>query len=247
MNRFKNKIVVITGGASGIGKAAVEKFAREGAAVAIWDVNEVQGKELELLLLNEGLIAKFIKVNTAKQEEVEYATKEIIKQFDKIDVLINNAGITRDASLQKMTLEQWQQVMDVNLTGVFNCTKAVSPNMIQNNFGRIINTSSIVGLSGNYGQTNYAATKAGVIGMTKTWAREFGKHNITVNAVAPGFIQTDMITTIPEKVIEMMREKIPLKRLGTVEDVANAYVFLASDEGSFISGTVISVDGGVTI
>ncbi len=247
MSRFQNKVVVITGGASGIGKAAVEKFAREGAAVAIWDVSEVQGKELELILLNEGLIARFIKVNTASFEEVEKATQEVIKQFGKIDVLINNAGITRDASLQKMTVEQWQQVMDVNLTGVFNCTKAISPNMIQNNFGRIINTSSIVGLYGNYGQSNYAATKAGVIALTKTWARELGKNNITVNAVAPGFIATDMIKTIPEKVIEMMKEKIPLKKLGTAEDVANVYVFLASNEAQFISGTVISVDGGLTI
>lgn len=247
MKRFENKVVVITGGASGIGKAAVEKFAREGAAVAIWDVSEVQGKELELILLNEGLIARFIKVNTANFEEVEAATKEVIKQFGKIDVLINNAGITRDASLQKMTAEQWQQVMDVNLTGVFNCTKAISPNMIQNNFGRIINTSSIVGLYGNYGQSNYAATKAGVIALTKTWARELGKNNITVNAVAPGFIATDMIKTIPEKVIDMMKEKIPLKKLGTAEDVANVYVFLASHEAQFISGTVISVDGGLTI
>ncbi len=245
--KFKNKVVVITGGASGIGKAAVEKFAREDAAVGIWDVNEVQGKELELILLNEGFVARFIKVNTAKFEEVEAATKEIIRQFGKIDVLINNAGITRDASLQKMTVEQWQQVMDVNLTGVFNCTKAVSPNMIQNNFGRIINTSSIVGLYGNYGQSNYAATKAGVIALTKTWARELGKNNITVNAVAPGFIATEMITTIPEKVIEMMKEKIPLKKLGTAEDVANVYAFLASNDAQFISGTVISVDGGLTI
>ena len=162
-------------------------------------------------------------------------------------MLINNAGITRDASLQKMTSEQWQQVLDVNLTGVFNCCKSVSPNMIQNNFGRIINTSSIVGLHGNYGQANYAATKAGVIAFTKTLARELGKHNITVNAVAPGFITTDMIKTIPEKVIEMMKEKISLKKLGTAEDVANAFAFLASDEAQFISGTVISVDGGLTI
>jgi 3-oxoacyl-[acyl-carrier protein] reductase len=247
MKRFENKVVVITGGASGIGKAAVEKFARDGAAVTIWDMNEVLGKELELILLNEGFIARFLKVNTAKLDEVEKATNETVKQFKRIDVLINNAGITRDASLQKMTPDQWQQVIDVNLTGVFNCTKAVSPIMIQNNFGRIINTSSIVGIAGNYGQTNYAATKAGVISMAKTWARELGKYNITVNAVAPGFIETNMITTIPEKVIEMMKEKIPLKRLGTPEDIANAYAFLASDEASFISGTVISVDGGVTL
>ena len=247
MNRFENKVIVITGGASGIGKAAVEKFAREGSVIAIWDVNQVQGKELELILLNEGFIARFIKVNTANFDEVKTAANETIKQFGKIDVLVNNAGITRDASLQKMTAEQWQQVMDVNLTGVFNCTKAVSPNMIQNNFGRIINTSSIVALYGNYGQSNYAATKAGVIALTKTWARELGKNNITVNAVAPGFIATDMIATIPEKVIEMMKEKIPLKKLGTAEDVANVYLFLASNEAQFISGTVISVDGGLTI
>lgn len=247
MNRFQNKVVVITGGAAGIGKAAVELFTHEGAAVAIWDVNEVQGKELELILLHEGFTAKFSKVNTAKYEEVEHATNEVIKQFGKIDILINNAGITRDASLQKMTAENWQQVLDVNLTGVFNCTKAISANMIANNSGAIINTSSIVGLYGNYGQSNYAATKSGVIGLTKTWARELGKYNITVNAVAPGFIATDMISTIPEKVIQAMTDKIPLQKLGTPEDVANLYAFLASKEAGFISGAVISVDGGLTI
>lgn len=247
MNRFQNKVVVITGGAAGIGKAAVEKFTREGAAVAIWDVNEVQGKELELLILNEGFVAKFVKVNTAKYEEVEHATQAVIKQFGKIDVLINNAGITRDATLQKMTAENWQQVLDVNLTGVFNCTRALSANMIANNSGVIINTSSIVGLYGNYGQSNYAASKSGITGLTKTWARELGKHNITVNAVAPGFIATDMIATIPDKVIEAMKEKVPLRKLGTPEDVANVYAFLASKDAAFISGTVISVDGGLTI
>jgi 3-oxoacyl-[acyl-carrier protein] reductase len=247
MNRFQNKVVVITGGASGIGKAAVEKFARKGAAVAIWDVNEVQGKDLELILLNEGFVAKFSKVNTAKHDEVEHATQDVIKQFGRIDVLINNAGITRDATLQKMTAENWQQVLDVNLTGVFNCTKAISANMIANNSGAIINTSSIVGLYGNYGQSNYAATKSGVIGLTKTWARELGKYNITVNAVAPGFIATDMIATIPEKVIEALKQKVPLRKLGTADDVANLYCFLASREAAFISGAVISVDGGLTI
>lgn len=254
MSRFQNKVVVITGGASGIGKAAVEKFLSEGAIVIAWDVVQPSEEQQEAPAETDGMQQAavsskymFIKVNITKFEEVEAATKEVIKQFGKIDVLINNAGITRDASLQKMTAEQWQQVMDVNLTGVFNCSKAVSPIMIQNNFGRIINTSSIVGLYGNYGQSNYAATKAGVIALTKTWARELGKNNITVNAVAPGFIATDMIKTIPEKVIEMMKEKIPLKKLGTAEDVANVYVFLASSEAQFISGTVISVDGGLTI
>jgi len=247
MSRFQGKVVVITGGASGIGKAAVEKFTREGAAVAIWDVNEIQGKELELLILNEGFAVKFSKVNTARYEEVERATHDVIKQFGKIDVLINNAGITRDASLQKMTIENWQQVIDVNLTGVFNCTKAVSEYMISNNCGTIINTSSIVGLYGNYGQSNYAAAKSGIMGLTKTWARELGKHNITVNAVAPGFIATDMINTIPAKVIDAMKEKVPLRKLGTPDDVANVYAFLASKDAAFISGAVISVDGGLTI
>lgn len=247
MGRFKNKIAVITGGASGIGRAAVELFAAEGASVCIWDVNEIAGKELEILLSEKGLHVEFYKVNTANFYEVEKATNEIIRDTKRIDILINNAGITRDASLQKMTTEQWQQVIDVNLTGVFNCTKAISLFMIQNNYGRIINTSSIVGLYGNYGQTNYAATKAGVIGLTKTWARELGKYNITVNTVAPGFIATDMMSTIPEKVIAMVKDKVPLKKLGTPEDVANVYAFLASNEAQFVSGATISVDGGLTI
>ena len=247
MNRFQNEVVVITGGAAGIGRAAVEKFAREGAAVAIWDVSDVQGIELESIMKNEGLTVAFSKVNIAKYEEVERAMQDVIKQFGKIDVLINNAGITRDANLQKMTAENWQQVLDVNLTGVFNCTKAISAHMIERNTGAIINTSSIVGLYGNYGQSNYAATKSGVIGLTKTWARELGKFNITVNAVAPGFIATDMIATIPPKVIEAMKEKVPLRKLGSAEDVANLYCFLASSEAAFISGAVISIDGGLTI
>jgi 3-oxoacyl-[acyl-carrier protein] reductase len=247
MNRFEGKVVVITGGAAGIGRAAVLKFAHHGAAVAIWDVNKTQGKELELLLLNDGYAAHFMEVNTASFAAVESAAQATAKQFGTINILINNAGITRDASLQKMTAENWQQVIDVNLTGVFNCTKAVVPFLIANNGGSIINTSSVVGLYGNYGQTNYAAAKSGVIGMTKTWAREFGKYNINVNAVAPGFIATDMIATIPPKVMDAMKEKVPLKRLGTAEDVANTYAFLASAEGAFISGAVISVDGGLTI
>ena len=247
MNRFQNEVVVITGGAAGIGRAAVEKFAREGAAVAIWDVSDVQGIELESIMKTEGRTVAFSKVNIAKYEEVERAMQDVIKQFGKIDVLINNAGITRDANLQKMTAENWQQVLDVNLTGVFNCTKAISAHMIERNTGAIINTSSIVGLYGNYGQSNYAATKSGVIGLTKTWARELGKFNITVNAVAPGFIATDMIATIPPKVIEAMKEKVPLRKLGSAEDVANLYCFLASSEAAFISGAVISIDGGLTI
>ncbi|GAA0892891.1 3-oxoacyl-[acyl-carrier-protein] reductase [Fulvivirga kasyanovii] len=247
MKRFKDKVIVITGGASGIGKSAVSRFLRDGATVVIWDVNEAQGQDTLSEVRSNGSIADFMKVNTTNPEEVEQATLATIQKFGQIDVLINNAGITRDATIKKITYNEWQQVIDVNLTGVFNCTRSVIPQMIDKGYGRIINTSSVVGLYGNFGQVNYAATKSGVIGMTKTLAKELGKHNITVNAVAPGFIATEMVKTIPEKVINLMIDKTPLKRLGTPEDVANTYAFLASDEAAFISGAVISVDGAVTI
>jgi 3-oxoacyl-[acyl-carrier protein] reductase len=189
--------------------------------------------------------AKFMTVNVAKYEEVAAAVETIISETGKIDVLVNNAGILRDATLVKMTPEQWQQVIDVNLTGVFNCTKAVSTHMIEKQSGRIINATSVVGLYGNFGQTNYVAAKSGLIGMTKVWARELGRKGINVNAVAPGFIATEMVASMPEKVINIMKEKTPLGRLGTPEDIANAYLFLAGDESSYINGTVLSVDGGV--
>ncbi len=244
MNRLENKVAVITGGAAGIGKASVEKFVSEGAKVAIWDINEVAGKELVSQYPGQTL---FIKVDTSNPESVENATKATIDRLGTIDILINNAGITRDATIRKMTHEQWDQVISVNLTGVFNCIKAVSPVMIEQGSGRIINTSSVVGLHGNFGQTNYAATKSGVIGMSKTLAKELGKYGITVNAVAPGFIATDMVKSIPQKVLDMMEGKIPLGRIGQPEDIANAYTFLASDEASFISGAVLSVDGAATL
>lgn len=244
MKRLDNKVAIITGGASGIGKAASVKFVAEGAKVVIWDMNEEQGKATEAEL---GGMAKFYKVNTANSAEVNAAAAEAIAAFGKIDILINNAGITRDATLLKMTDEQWDQVISVNLKGVFNCTRALAAHFRENAYGRIVNTSSVVALYGNFGQTNYVATKAGVIGMTKTWAKEFGKYGITVNAVAPGFIATDMVKSMPEKVLDMMKGKAPLNRLGQPEDIANAYAFLASDEASFISGTCLSVDGAVTI
>ncbi len=246
-NRFTHKTVIVTGGAAGIGQAAATRFLLEGASVAIWDVQEPDSAWVNEMASAFSDRYLFIKVNTADFEQVQAATITTAQHFKKIDILINNAGITRDASLLKMTTEQWQQVMDVNLTGVFNCCKATAPFLIENKGGRIINTSSVVGLYGNYGQANYAATKAGVIALTKTLARELGRHHITVNAVAPGFIATDMIKTIPEKVIEMMTEKVPLKRLGTPEDVAKVYAFLASNDAQFITGAVISVDGGLTI
>ena len=244
MRRLENKVAVITGGAQGIGKATAEKFASEGASVVVWDMNEEKGTNLAKALEKHSIQAAFESVNVAKMESVELATKKTIEQFGKIDILINNAGITKDASFLKMTPEQWQQVIDVNLTGVFNCTKAIAPSMVERRYGRIINASSVVGIYGNFGQTNYVATKAGVIGMTQVWARELGRKGITVNAVAPGFIATDMIQTIPEKNLEAIKEKTPLQRFGTPEDVANVYCFLASDEAAFINGAVISVDGG---
>ena len=172
--------------------------------------------------------------------QVEAMVAAVIQKFGAIDILINNAGITRDATLLKMTEEQWNQVIGVNLTGVFHCTKAVAPHMVERGRGKIINTSSIVGISGNFGQTNYAAAKAGLIGMTKTWARELGPKGITVNAVAPGFIATEMVKKMPEKVLQSMRERTPVRRLGEPRDVANAYLFLASDEADFINGAVLA-------
>lgn len=244
--RLKDKVAIITGGANGIGKSSAIKFAKEGAQIAIWDLaSEADAliKELEGL----GTKAKYYKVNTADYEAVEKATAQVKADFGAIHILLNNAGITRDATLKKMSPEQWQQVIDVNLTGVFNCTKAVSQVMVAQAYGRILNASSVVGLYGNFGQTNYVATKAGVIGMTKVWAKELGRKGITVNAVAPGFIATEMVKKMPEKVLQMMEEKTPLQRLGQPEDIANAYAFLASDEASFISGAVLSVDGAVSI
>lgn len=244
MKRLENKVAIVTGGAQGIGKATVTKFIDEGASVVIWDVDVNKGNQLVDELSSKGK-AVYMKVNVAKFDEVENAVKSIIAQFGRIDVLVNNAGILRDATLAKMTPEQWQQVIDVNLTGVFNCTKCVAPFMIEKQYGRIINATSVVGIYGNFGQTNYVATKSGVIGMTKVWARELGRKGINVNAIAPGFIATEMVASMPEKIINMMKEKTPVGRLGTPEDIANGYLFLASDEASFINGTVLSIDGGV--
>jgi len=247
MKRLENKVAVITGGADGLGRAAAQKFSAEGATVIIWDMNEEKG----LLTVSEieaaGGKAGFEKVNTASLRQVEAATKNATGKFGRIDILINNAGITRDASIKKMTPDMWQQVIDVNLTGVFNCAKCISAVMVENGFGRIINTSSVVALYGNFGQTNYVATKAGVIGLTKTLARELGRKGITVNAVAPGFIATEMVKKMPENVLKSMEEKVPVGRLGAPDEIASAYLFLASDEAAYINGVNLSVEGGITI
>lgn len=242
MKRLENKIAIITGGASGIGKATAEKFVQEGAKVIIWDLNEQRGNEVA-----KELGAKFAKVNTSNYQDIEKAAKAVNDEFGRIDILINNAGITRDSTVKKMTVEQWQQVIDVNLSGVFYCSKIISEYMVANGWGRIINASSVVGLYGNFGQANYVATKAGLIGMTKTFAREFGRKGVTVNAIAPGFISTEMVAAMPEEVLAGMKAKVPIGRLGEPKEIANAYCFLASDEASYINGHTLSVDGGMTV
>lgn len=242
MKGLQGKVVIITGGSRGIGKTAVLRFAEEGAVCINWDLLPME----EIPAHFEGKIHS-MKVDVTSWNEVENAAAGVFNRFGRIDVLINNAGITRDATLLKMTPEQWNQVIQVNLTGVFHCTKAVAPYMVQQQSGRIINTSSVVGLYGNFGQTNYVATKSGVIGMTRVWARELGRKGITVNAVAPGFIATEMIETVPEKIIQALQEKTPMGRLGKPEDIAAAYAFLASDDASFINGAVLSVDGGLVV
>jgi len=247
MGMLEQKVVIVTGGAQGIGLCAAERFAAEGAIVAIWDFNTEKGVSAETQLRQEGRDVRFRQVNVTDSESVRTAVHALVDETGRIDVLVNNAGITRDASLLKMTEEQWQQVIDVNLGGVFHCTQAVAPVMVEQGSGSIINTSSVVGLYGNYGQTNYVATKSGVIGMTKVWARELGRKGIRVNAVAPGFIATDMVETIPAHIIEQIVGRTPLARMGKPGDIADAYVYLASDLASFVSGTVLSVDGGLVL
>jgi len=240
--RLQDKVSIITGGAAGIGAATAIKFKEEGAKVIIWDLNEEKGKALAA-----ELGADFDKVNTSNYADIEIAAKKVFDAYGRIDVLVNNAGITRDSSLKKMTPELWQQVIDVNLTGVFYCVKIISEYMLMNNWGRILNASSVVGLYGNFGQTNYVATKAGLIGMTKTLARELGRKGITVNCVAPGFIATEMVSAMPENVIESMKAKVPVARLGEPKEIASAYAYLASDEAAYINGATLSVDGGMTV
>lgn len=247
MKKLNNKVAIITGGARGIGKETARKFLEEGASVAIWDIDEEAGQSTVVELQSIGGKCLFYKVNTTNVQSVSQAAEKVNNDFGKIDILINNAGITRDASMKKMTVQQWQQVIDVNLTGVFNCTKSVIPFLIENGSGRIVNASSVVAHNGNFGQTNYVASKAGVIGMTKVWARELGKNGITSNAIAPGFINTEMVKTVPDEILDGLKAKTPLRRLGEPNDIANAYAFLASDEAAFITGTVLNVDGGLVM
>jgi 3-oxoacyl-[acyl-carrier protein] reductase len=253
---LREKVVVITGAGAGIGRATALRFAEEGARIAAWDVSGAAAAQLESAIKWAGGESHFQTVDVTSASGVESAAAAVVEQWDRIDILINNAGIVRDAQLVKwnggspesiMSEDTWDSVIEVNLKGVFLCTRAVVPHMIKNGGGVILCAASVVGVLGNFGQTNYVASKAGVIGMTRTWARELGKHNIRVNAVAPGFIATDMVRSMPEKVLNAMIARTPLGRMGTPEDVANAYHWLASDQAAFIHGAVISVDGGVVI
>ncbi|WP_163100745.1 3-oxoacyl-ACP reductase FabG [Peribacillus alkalitolerans] len=243
--RLKDKVAIITGGANGIGWEAVQVFLREGASVAIADFDEENGSQRLSSLQGYIENTAFFQVNVADRASVDRMVERVLQRFGKIDILINNAGITRDAMLTKLSVDDFQKVLDVNLTGVFHCTQAVVPTMISQGFGKIINTSSVSGVYGNVGQTNYAAAKSGLIGMTKTWAKELGRKGINVNAVAPGFIATGMVETVPEKVIQQLTSTIPLQRLGKPEDIANAYLFLSSEESNYVNGTVLHVDGGI--
>jgi 3-oxoacyl-[acyl-carrier protein] reductase len=251
--RLKDRVALITGGAAGIGQATALRFAEEGARVVICDVTEEAGRQTAAML---GPDTAFYKVDVTDRRAVQEWVDDVAARYGRIDILVNNAGILRDAQLVKykdgqvvgqMSEEDFDRVVAVNLKGVFNCTQAVVPYMIRQGGGVILNASSVVGLDGNFGQTNYVATKAGVIGMTKVWARELGRYGIRVNAVAPGFILTDMVRQMPEKILEGMRGRIPLGRLGDPRDVANAYLFLASDEAAYITGAVLRVDGGIVI
>ena len=253
---LRNKVVVITGASAGIGRATALRFAEEGARVAAWDVNEKGSDALISELQEAGGEALFRAVSVTDTKSVEAAVQEVVARWGRIDVLVNNAGIVRDSQLVKwkegnvtgmMSDEQWEAVISVNLKGVFNCTRAVTPHMIKQGGGVVLSASSVVGLYGNFGQTNYVASKAGVIGMTRTWARELGKYKIRVNAVAPGFVATEILKSMPEKVIESMVSHTPIGRIGQPEDIANAYVWLASDQASWIHGTVLSVDGGLVM
>ncbi|MGE7983225.1 3-oxoacyl-ACP reductase FabG [Solibacillus sp. NPDC093137] len=240
--RLENKVAIITGGAGGIGLAAVKRFLEEGARVAIVDYDKQQGEKIEAEL---GENVAFFAVDVSKLADVKEMVEQVVDRFGKIDILINNAGITRDATLVKMSEEDFEKVIQINLNGVYYCTQAVAPHMIAQGSGKIISTSSVSGVYGNFGQTNYAATKAAIIGMTKTWAKELGRKGINVNAVAPGFTATPMVEKMPEKVLQQMEGITSLQRLGKPEDIANAYLFLASDEASYITGHVLQVDGGI--
>ena len=242
MGLLENKIAIITGAGRGIGKATAHQYSQEGATVIIAEFDEQSGQETANLIGGH-----FFKADISSQNSVTSLFKYVKKKFNRLNILVNNAGILNDSTLKKMESDQFDSVMNVNLRGTYLCGKAAANIMIEQKSGVILNAASVVAHNGNFGQTNYVASKTGVIGMTKVWARELGKDGIRVNAIAPGFIQTDMTANMPEKIIRMMGDKVPLRRWGKPEEVANAYTFLASNNASYITGTVLNVDGGVVV
>ena len=240
---LKDKVVLITGASGGIGKAIAKKFAEAEAKVAL---NDIAPTEEALKSFSQEIGGKYFLADVSKFEEVEKMVENIQKEFGRLDVLVNNAGITQDRTLAKMTKEEWQKVIDIDLTGVFNCSKAVLPLIIANQ-GKIVNISSLVGQRGNFGQTNYAAAKAGIIGFTKALSKEVGRFGVTVNAIAPGFIETRLTENLPPELKETIKKFTPLGRFGKPEEIANLIFFLASEEASFITGAVINIDGGLPL
>jgi 3-oxoacyl-[acyl-carrier protein] reductase len=241
--RLKDKVAIVTGAAKGIGFATAKRFAQEGAKVMIADVNSDAVKAaMDLIPGSEAYV-----VNVTDRASIEAAVDQIMQRHGRIDILINNAGITQDARLVKMTEAQFDAVIDVNLKGVFNCTQLVVPHMLEAGKGAVVNASSVVGIYGNFGQTNYSATKFGVIGFTKTWARELGSKGIRVNAVCPGFIATEMVKAMPENILQDIERRSWLGRLGTPEEMANVYLFLASDEASYVNGLALEASGGISL
>ncbi|WP_297572109.1 3-oxoacyl-ACP reductase FabG [uncultured Deefgea sp.] len=245
--RLKDKVAIITGSASGIGEATAIKFAAEGAKVVVCDVNQAGVAAVVAALTASGADAVGFVVDVTKTDTIAAMVAAVKDKYQRIDVLVNNAGIVMDAQLFKMTEDQFDRVIDINLKGVYNCTKAVVDTMIEQQSGVILNASSVVGIYGNFGQTNYAASKFGVIGFVKTWAKELGKKGIRANAICPGFVATPILNAMPEKVIQAMEEKVPMRRLAQPAEIANVYAFLASDEASYINGAVIEVTGGLTL
>ena len=245
--RLKDKVALITGGARGIGRAIALTFAREGADIAVADVNLEIAQQTVLEIQDLGRKAMALEMDVTNYEKVEEGVNKILDKMGKVDILVNNAGITKDNLLLRMSQADWDAVINVNLKGTFNCIKAVTKPMIKQRSGRIISIASIIGLMGNPGQANYAASKAGIIALTKTVAKELASRNVNANAVAPGFIQTEMTAKLSEEVKKKMLEAIPLAKLGTPQDVANICLFLASDEASYITGQVITIDGGMVM
>jgi 3-oxoacyl-[acyl-carrier protein] reductase len=245
--RLTGKVSIITGAGQGIGRATALKFAKEGAKVAVCDINLESVLQTVELVEGAGGEAIGFRVDVTDKDSITAMVEGVMAKWGRIDTLVNNAGIVQDAQFKKMSEDQFDRVIDVNLKGVYNCTKAVVDIMLAQNSGVILNASSIVGIYGNFGQTNYAATKFGVIGMVKTWARELGRKGIRANAICPGFVETPILASMPEKVVRMMEDRVPMGRLAKPEEIANTYAWLASDEASYINGAVIEVSGGVTI